>query len=179
MVAGILEEYCSDKEIEELKKLALAEPVVDLGTDNTQKPTGKCLAMMTTDDPNCNYVCGSRGATDDLQRIQKNCCLISTDAVDYNIVKAQTEHTAEVVDKRDSMSFMSVNSVEEGIEWYRKNFPKVPDELLEPMARWNFGDLRDITGKDIKNDKKRIARGKKPKVMKGLEVKKGNFVVEF
>ena len=47
------------------------------------------------------------------------------------------------------------------------------------MARWNFGDLSQITKKDIKNDKKRVSRGKKPKVIQGLQIKKGPIVVKF
>lgn len=178
MPCGTLEEYCSEEQIKRLQKLAVEEPVVDLGTDCKQEDTGKCLAMMTTD-PMCDYICGSKGAVEDLQRIQDNCKLISTEQVDYNICKAQKDHTETILDKRDSLSYMSVRSVEEGIDWYRNNFPKVPEELLEPMARWNFGNLSQITKKDVKNDNKRIKQGKKPKVMKCLEVKTGNFVVEF
>ena len=62
---------------------------------------------------------------------------------------------------------------------YRQNFPQIPDDLYPIMARWNFGDLSLVTGKDVKNDKKRIARGKKAKMCKGLEVKTGPIVVKF
>ena len=170
-----LEEVCSEEQLEELKQSAIEEP--DWG-DCEQDETDKCVAMITTD-PKCDYICGSKGSAEDLQRIHDNCQLISSEQVDYNIGKAQEDHHQQTLDKRESMSFMSVKTVEEGIEWYRQNFPKIPEDLLEPMARWNFGDLSEITKKDVKNDKKRIKQGKKPKVVKGLEVKTGSFLVEF
>ena len=95
----------------------------------------------------------------------------------------ETAHNEKVdkeieVDKRDSLSYMNVKSVEEGEEWYRQNFPKVPDELYAIMARWNWGDLQDVTKKSIKNDKKRISKGKKPKSV-AMTSKQGKFIVEF
>jgi len=196
MVAGKLEQYCSDKEISELKELAIAKPQVsfakpqpkpvnyNLGEDTEIQATESCN-MMITDDPRCNYMCGSKGERNDIGFDE----IISSQYVDYNIVvkgktsdevdKASEEFSENCFDKRNSMSFMSVNTVEEGEMWYRENFPQIPDDLYPIMARWNFGDLRDVTGKDVKNDKKRIERGKKPKMCGGLEVKKGPIVVKF
>ena len=82
------------------------------------------------------------------------------------------------LDKRDNLSYMNVNNIEEGVEWYKRNFPKVPDDLYPIMARWNWGDLSTLTKKDVKNDKKRVAKGKKPKNC-GFKMEKGNFVVKF
>lgn len=151
-----------------------------------REPTVKCCAMITTD-PKCNYLLGSKGTEGDLA-LGSDKEIISTDLVDYNIVseeysKLETESDTKPIldesdDKRNSMSYMSVNCVEEGVEWYRKNFPKVPDELLEPMARWSFGDLSKISRRAVKNDKKRTDKGKKSN-LGGLAVKTGNFVVEF
>lgn len=175
MVAGKLEvagqvdiiEELPQEQVEQLKQLAIG--------NHEQEPTESRSAMITSD-PKLNYVCGSGGTQQDLEQMRKQFVRIA-DGIDYNIV--QKEHAEDVADKRSSLSFMNVKSVEEGIDWYRQNFPKIPEELLEPMARWNFGDLSQITKKDVKNDKKRIARGKKPKVCQGLEVKTGNFVVKF
>ena len=72
---------------------------------------------------------------------------------------------------------MSVNSVEEGEDWYKQNFPRIPEELYGMMSRWSFGDLSSVTKKSVKNDKKRVKKGKKPK--QGVEIKTGKFVVEF
>lgn len=184
MVAGEIEKYCSDEQIKRLQKLAITEDQTadkeyNLGEDTTQEETESSSAMITTD-PKCDYICGSKGAAEDLKRMRDNYEIISTQGVDYAIVtEAQKEHQEQTIDKRNQLSYMSVNTVDEGIEWYRTNFPKVPEELLPMMARWNFGDLREVTKKDVKNDKKRVNQGKKPKVCNTLEVKHGNFVVKF
>ena len=151
-----------------------------------QEPTEKCLAMITTD-PKCDYILGSKGTESDFV-FGSDREVISTDRVDYNIVSEEfsklevesnkKEIMADSDDKRNSMSYMSVNTIEDGVDWYRKNFPKVPDELLIPMARWSFGDLSKISRRAIKNDKKRTDKGKQSK-LGGLEVKSGNFVLEF
>lgn len=173
MVAGNLEKYCSEEQIEEIKKKAL-EPHIQEATESS--------SVFLTDDPNLNYVCGSKGDDEDFKRLKENIEYIPTDdsKLDYSIVPEEEVDKDDVnIDKRKTLSFMKVSSVEEGVEWYRTNFPKVPEELLEPMARWNFGDLAQVTKKDIKNDKKRVLRGKKPKVIQGLQVKKGPIVVKF
>lgn len=169
MVGGIVEKFC-------IKEVISTE----------QAPTEKCCAMITTD-PKCNYILGSKGTDEDLG-IGATKEIISTDRVDYNIVKEETatqesesdiKHLMDDMDdKRNSMSYMSVHTVEEGVEWYRQNFPKVPDELLFPMARWSFGDLSKLTRRAVKNDKKRTDRGKKGNIPK-FEVKTGNYVIEF
>jgi hypothetical protein len=179
MVAGKLEEYCSDEQIEELKELAIGKEIVS----HTQEPTtGK--AIILTEDDKLNYSFGSRGSEVDLDYPEH----ILRDKIDYNFVtqeEAEEEINSdtkdlleEKVDKRNSLSYMSVNSVDEGVEWYRQNFPKVPEDLLPLMARWSFGDLSEVTKKSVKNDAKRVKQGKKPKI-KGLQVKKGPVVVTF
>ena len=84
--------------------------------------------------------------------------------------------------KQKKLSYMKVNNVEEGAEWYKTEFPKLPDELCEIMGRWNWGELNTLTKKQLKNDKKKINKGnpnKKQKELYGLEAKKGNFVISF
>ena len=177
MVAGELVkiEDLPEPQLEELKRKAI-EPVE---IEKTEK-----RSLIVTDDPKLNYKFGSSGTDIDIVYDE----VTPLHKVDYNII---TEEEAEkelnsdtksieedTADKRNSLSYMSVNSVEEGIEWYRANFPKVPDDLLPLMARWSFGDLSEVTKKSIKNDTKRVKQGKKPK-QKGLEVKQGPFVLEF
>lgn len=179
MVAGKLEEYCSEEQIEELKELAISKEIV---SHNQEPTTGK--AIILTEDDKLNYSFGSRGSEVDLDYPEH----ILRDKIDYNFVtqeEAEKEINSdtkdlleEKVDKRNSLSYMSVNSVDEGVEWYRQNFPKVPEDLLPLMARWSFGDLSEVTKKSVKNDAKRVKQGKKPKI-KGLQVKKGPVVVTF
>lgn len=83
-------------------------------------------------------------------------------------------------DKRNQLSFMNVKTIDEGVEWYKKEFPLLPDQITEIMARWNWGDLSQLTKKKVKQDKKKISQGKtKTKQYYGLEQKQGKFVVDF
>lgn len=78
------------------------------------------------------------------------------------------------------LSYILIKTEEEGIEWYKKHYPKIPDDLLPIIARYSWGD--PITKKGIKNEKKKI---KKKLEQKGLQVlsKKDNnenpFVLKF
>ena len=88
--------------------------------------------------------------------------------------------TYDMDDKTTQLSFLNVRNEQEGAEWYRKEFPKLPDEFCEIMGRWNWGDLSQMTKKSVKNDKKKIAKGhKKTKEKYELGYKKGNFVISF
>lgn len=86
----------------------------------------------------------------------------------------------DTIDKRNSLSFINVKTIEEGEIWYRNNFPKLPDELCSVMARWNWGDLNQLTKKKVKNDKKKLQSGKvKRDEYYGMKLEKGNFVIKF
>lgn len=86
----------------------------------------------------------------------------------------------DTIDKRNSLSFINVKTLEEGEMWYRNNFPKLPDELCSVMARWNWGDLNQLTKKKVKNDKKKLQSGKvKRDEYYGMKLEKGNFVIKF
>jgi len=84
--------------------------------------------------------------------------------------------------KQKQLSYLQVKSIEEGSDWYKQQFPKLPDDLCDIMARWNWGDLSELTKKKLKNDKKKIKAGKPNKKIKelyNLDVKKGDFVLRF
>jgi len=169
MPAGELEKVEFDKEIESVE----VEP-------------SKTCSMLLTDDLRCNYICGSKGTQGDFD--MKDYKIADQNKIDYNIVKqeeAEKEQESDTkpimddsLDKRNSISYMKVTSVEEGEEWYRQNFPKVPEDLYQLMSRWSFGDLSETTKKSIKNKKKKDLK-KKNKEPQGLQVEKGSFVVTF
>lgn len=84
--------------------------------------------------------------------------------------------------KQKKLSYMKVKNVEEGADWYRQEFPKLPDDLCDIMARWNWGELDTLTKKKLKNDKKKIKAGKankKTKQLYNLDVKHGEFIIDF
>tara|TARA_R110000803_G_scaffold71894_1_gene135336 strand:- start:3 stop:494 length:492 start_codon:yes stop_codon:yes gene_type:complete len=144
--------------------------------------TNTGIKTIYTEDPKLNYLFGSQGVKGDMDAAQNEIIMTGDNRIDYaikEVTELDTEDNSQEIDKRDTISFMSVNSIDEGVEWYKQNFPKVPEELYPVMARWNWGDLNTITKKDVKNDKKRIKQGKKPKVCEGLTSKQGNFIVSF
>jgi hypothetical protein len=144
------------------------------------KPTEKMAALYCVD-PKLNYLFGSNGEQGDIDAVSNNVEYISYQdpRINYSIKQEDKIQEDDEPDLRDSIGFMSVNSVDEGIAWYRNNFPKVPEELYPIMARWNWGDLKDLTKKDVKNDKKRVAKGKRSKKEYTFTRKTGNFVVDF
>ena len=168
-------------------ELVKVDEIEDIDTERplkscNQEPTEN-KAFFVTQDPKLNYYFGGAGVDKDIEYKER----VGTDKLDYNIVKQEEavidlrEDTQPImddrVDKRNSLSYMSVTSVGEGEEWYRQNFPKVPDDLYGLMARWSFGDLSEVTKKSVKNKKKKdLKKNKKPE---GLQVEKGNFVVTF
>jgi hypothetical protein len=93
---------------------------------------------------------------------------------DFGIEKDDTEYTpidkydyevpADILNKSSKkehkvglpLSFINITTEEEGIEWYSKHYPKIPDDLLPIIARYHWGE--PITKKSIKNEKKKIEK---------------------
>lgn len=146
-----------------------------------------CYKMLNTTDPKANFMCGSRGIDADLGLDDNHFApskveYIDLRNVDYMIDQDQNKDKDQNQDenekKQKTLSYMSVNTIDEGIEWYRNNYPKIPEDLYPIMARWNWGDIGDMTKKELKNDLKRVNKGKKPKQMI-IEQTKPNFVIDF
>lgn len=58
------------------------------------------------------------------------------------------------------MSFLSIKTVEEGMDWYREHHPAVPEDMLPYLARYHWGDLHP---KVCKVPKKKNSKKKKTK----------------
>ena len=97
--------------------------------------------------------------------------------VDENYAEYYNDNSNNAkADPTKTLSFMNVKSVDEGIEWYREHNPKIPEDLLPIMARWNWGDLSTVTKKQVKNERKK----KKKKEGQRLQIRRDKtFVVEF
>jgi hypothetical protein len=96
------------------------------------------------------------------------------------IEKAETLNKMRTDDKEPHkdgvpMSFLQVTNEIDGIEWYRKHYPKIPDELLPVIARYHWGE--PITKKAVKNERKKLK--KKEQKYSGLEKRTGSFIVDF
>ncbi len=79
--------------------------------------------------------------------------MIETDGLDYQI-------SPDVLNEKRSdgkslhtdglpLSFIQIDNEVDGVEWYKKHYPKIPQDLLPIIARYHWGT--PITKKGIKN----------------------------
>lgn len=118
--------------------------------------------MLFTDNSKTNFICGFSPEPEIIAEVKE---FIDIDKVDYMIDnEPQPEEyvSNEMNEKQKTLSYLSVKSVEEGILWYKNEFPKLPEELIPLMSRWNFGDLKDETKKSVKNKRKKSIKKQKP-----------------
>ena len=100
---------------------------------------------------------------------------IETDPLDYEIPVETLNKNSKVKHERGlPMSFLQIKTEEEGVEWYKKHYPKIPNDLLPVIARYHWGE--PMTKKGLKNERKKII---KKAEKKGIEVSKGKFSVKF
>ena len=144
--------------------------------------------MIVTEDKRLNYLVvknptRSEEVEEGMCGICPNVEQIQREKFDYYVPltdedRKQTKHIEPL-----PLSFMQIKEgdVDSGILWYKQHYPKVPDELIEIMARYNFGDLKYATRKSIRNNVKKYKKKFKnePPIAKGLTIKNGPVVVEF
>lgn len=100
--------------------------------------------------------------------------------------KKKCDYDINVKDKVIPQSFFMIKEgeIEKGKQWYLNYDSKLPEEIAEMMARYNWGDLKYMTKKSAKRDRKKLAKkGKDLGVENGLSMKfadKNNpFIVSF
>ena len=120
--------------------------------------------------------------------------------------KQPKDHTEDYLEHEDSMdyliprdeeaiqkghhcdlpiSFLSIKEgeVETGKMWYLQHYPKLSEEMAELLARYNWGDMKFMTKKSAKNERKKYKKkhnkDKKITDCDKLEKKEGKFIVEF
>ena len=138
-----------------------------------------------SDDTRLNYMIVDP-PTDELE-VPEGCCGLATNTVMTPIDKYDfyiplpTQVTNHDVPLPSSFLQIKEGKVKKGIDWYRRHYPKVPDELIEIMARYNFGDLKYATRKSVRNDAKKYRKKfkKDPYIAQGLTISKGPYVVRF
>ena len=139
-----------------------------------------------SDDTRLNYMIVDP-PTDDPE-VPEGCCglapnkvMTPIDKYDFYVpldpeVRDNTKHDVSL-----PASFLQIKEgeVDKGIEWYRKYYPKVLDELIEIMAQYNFGDLK--ARKSVRNDAKKYKKKfkREPRIALGLTINKGPHVVRF
>ena len=106
---------------------------------------------------------------------------LEQDMLDYDI-SAEQLNKMRTDDKQPHkeplpISFLNIKTEEEGLLWYRKHYPKIPDDLLPIIARYHWG--AKLNKDTIKKEKK---KNKKKEVPKGLEHKhnpNNPFILKF
>jgi hypothetical protein len=101
--------------------------------------------------------------------------------VDYIIHNPDKENCKLKEDMPFSFMDIKEGEVKKGKEWYLQKDPKLPDGIAELMARYNWGDLKNMPNKkQYKNAQKKLQKKGKDILGDGmLDVKKGCFVVKF
>ena len=119
------------------------------------------VGKMNSDNPHLNYDFVS------FDKVEKK------KPVEY-IEKSKVDYDMKVKDKNVPVSFLEIKEgeVEKGKNWYLNHDPKLPVEIAEMMAKYNWGDLKYATKKSIKNKRKKLAKkGKDVGVEYGLTMR--------
>tara|TARA_R110000803_G_scaffold11657_2_gene34687 strand:- start:4188 stop:4730 length:543 start_codon:yes stop_codon:yes gene_type:complete len=104
--------------------------------------------MINELDPKLEYMIGKETQEKDITSFSN---------MDYQVPPEILNQTSKIQHKEGlPLSFLQVKTEEEGLEWYKGHFPKIPDELLPIICRYHWGE--PITKKSIKNEKKKIKK---------------------
>ena len=147
------------------------EKVSDIIFGTGERP--KLVAKMNSDNPKSCY------DFVDFNKIETKDPFeyIDESKLDYDIAlpEGETKHKKSL-----PISFMSIKEgeVEKGKEWYMNYDPKLPEGIAELLARYNWGDMKYMTKKSAKNQrKKNVKKGKKEGIE--LRIKKGEHILHF
>ena len=130
-------------------------------------------------DPKCNYICG---ANEEMINNPFMVVPLDKDKLDYEVPAEylNTQRTDGLEPHKDNLplSFLNIKTEEDGLLWYSKNYPKIPDDLLPIIARYHWGDKlnKQTIKKESKKNKKKV---QKVKDAIGLERREGKFLVKF
>jgi hypothetical protein len=122
------------------------------------------VGKVNSDNPHMNYDFVSFDKIEKKEPVE----YIDSNKCDYDI---------NVKDKKIPHSFFMIKEgeIEKGKEWYLKHDPKLPVEIAEMMARYNWGDLKYMTKKSAKNQRKKLAKkGKDLGVENGFTMRKAD-----
>tara|TARA_R100001079_G_C4414454_1_gene137000 strand:- start:348 stop:926 length:579 start_codon:yes stop_codon:yes gene_type:complete len=131
------------------------------------------VGKMNSENPHMNYDFVSFDKVEKKEPLE----YIDKNKIDYDV---KTKNGAVP----QSFFMIKEGEIEKGKEWYLNHDPKLPVEIAEMMARYNWGDLKYMTKKSAKRDRKKLAKkGKDLGVECGLTIKhsdKNNpIIVDF
>tara|TARA_R110000744_G_scaffold323202_1_gene429080 strand:+ start:189 stop:611 length:423 start_codon:yes stop_codon:yes gene_type:complete len=101
--------------------------------------------------------------------------IMYTDNLDYGlkICEGDKSYISPVM----PISLAQIKTIEEGEEWFKDKYPKLPSEYWSIMAKYYFKE--PFTKKSLKNDLKKLNKKGKCKNLQGLKIIRGKFKVEF
>mgnify|MGYP003628339602 FL=1 len=100
--------------------------------------------------------------------------LLHSDCLDYGI---KVKSHDELLDSVLPISVMNIKTLDDAREFYSNKHPQLPDEYYDIMAKYHFGEK--FTKKQLKNEVKRVKKGKKSKELDGLKIVKNKVLVNF
>ena len=147
-------------------------------------------AAIITDDPRLNYMIAKPDPSEfeplpeGVCGIAPNTSTTTIDKYDFYVPLPDDPAVKSVHEEPLLLSFLQIKEgdIDAGMNWYRHHYPKLPDELIEIMARYNFGDLKYATRKSIRNNTKKFKKknnNTNPDFTKGLTKTEGPIVVQF
>ena len=129
-----------------------------------------------SNDNRLNYTFIKKEELEDEERGTRLPEWLDRDKIDYDVVVKKVEETEDYtvgmgkLDETLPASYCGIKTLEEGIEWYKHKYPDYPDDFIEILARYQWGEQPKELPKEVKKKKK-----KKKKALNKLKIRQGNF----
>ena len=110
------------------------------------------VGKMNSENPHMNYDFVSFDKIEKkepLEYVDKNKC-------DYDINVKDPKGDEKIIPQ--SFFMIKEGEIQKGKDWYLNHDPKLPNEIAEMMARYNWGDLKYMTKKSAKNQRKKLSK---------------------
>ena len=108
--------------------------------------------------------------------------LVDLSNYDYEVPAAHLNKCREISVKEKvhktglPISFLQIDNVRDGIIWYRKHYPRIPNDLYPIIARYHWGS--QINKHTIKKERKAVRRERGKKQIRA-DIRKGDFKLTF
>lgn len=103
---------------------------------------------------------------------------IDFDKLDYGFYPDKTTENKTPHDKFLPLSVLSIDNFDNAKEFYKEKYPNLPEEYWEIMAKYHLSGGQGYQKKQIKNEIKRMKKGKKSEI-EGLKVVRNKVTIDF
>jgi hypothetical protein len=84
---------------------------------------------------------------------------VDSSKCDYDVsVSSDTNDNTKNKSIPSSFFMIKEGEIQKGKQWYLNYDPRLPNEIAEMMARYNWGDLKYMTKKSAKRDRKKLSK---------------------